>query len=66
MARLREPNIDTELMFYTKMDRLHDMEDFPSFTNVADILDVGAKCFNDEYSNWARLATTFAYLGENR
>ena len=80
MARktLREPKIDTELAYsYAKTDRLHDMEDFLSFTNVADILDVGEKCFNDELyqaakllftsiSNWARLATTLIYLGENQ
>ncbi len=50
MARktLREPNIDTELAYaYAKTDRLHDMEDFLGMTNVADILDVGEKCFND-------------------
>jgi len=45
-------------------------------TNVADILEVGEKCFEDELyqaakllftsiSNWARLATTLIYLGEN-
>ncbi|TFY72317.1 hypothetical protein EVG20_g697 [Dentipellis fragilis] len=80
MARksLREPKIDTELAYaYAKTDRLHDMEDFLSMTNVADILEVGEKCFNDELyqaakllfqsiSNWARLATTLIYLGENQ
>lgn len=80
MARktLREPKIDTELAHaYAKTDRLHDMEDFLSMTNVADILEVGEKCFNDELyqaakllfssiSNWARLATTLIYLGENQ
>jgi len=46
-------------------------------TEHADILDVGEKCFNDELyqaaklpftsiSNWARLATTLIYLGENQ
>ncbi|KAF8327169.1 clathrin heavy chain 1 [Cantharellus anzutake] len=78
MARktLREPKLDTELAYaYAKTDRLHDMEDFLGMTNVADILDVGEKCFNDELyqaakllfssiSNWARLATTLIYLGE--
>lgn len=80
MARksLREPKIDTELAYaYAKTDRLHDMEDFLGMTNVADILEVGEKCFNDELyqaakllfqsiSNWARLATTLIYLGENQ
>ncbi|EAU90123.2 clathrin heavy chain 1 [Coprinopsis cinerea okayama7 len=80
MARktLREPKIDTELAYaYAKTDRLHDMEDFLGMTNVADILVVGEKCFEDELyqaakllftsiSNWARLATTLIYLGENQ
>ncbi|KZO92891.1 clathrin heavy chain [Calocera viscosa TUFC12733] len=80
MARktLREPMIDTELAYaYAKTDRLHDMEEFLGMTNVADILQVGEKCFEDELyqaakllfssiSNWARLATTLIYLGENQ
>ncbi|KAF9258879.1 clathrin heavy chain [Marasmius fiardii PR-910] len=80
MARrsLREPKIDTELAYaYAKTDRLHDMEDFLGMTNVADVLQVGEKCFEDELyqaakllftsiSNWARLATTLIYLGENQ
>ncbi|OSX64178.1 hypothetical protein POSPLADRAFT_1065482 [Postia placenta MAD-698-R-SB12] len=80
MARksLREPKIDTELAYaYAKTDRLHDMEDFLAMTNVADILEVGEKCFEDELyqaakllftsiSNWARLATTLIYLEENQ
>ncbi|EIW79173.1 clathrin heavy chain 1 [Coniophora puteana RWD-64-598 SS2] len=80
MARkhVREPKVDTELAYaYAKTDRLHDMEDFLAMTNVADILEVGEKCFEDELyqaakllftsiSNWARLATTLIYLGENQ
>lgn len=80
MARktAREPKIDTELAYaYAKTDRLHDMEEFLGMTNVADILQVGEKCFADELyqaakllfgsiSNWARLATTLIYLGENQ
>ncbi|KAK8847678.1 hypothetical protein IAR55_005537 [Kwoniella newhampshirensis] len=80
MARktAREPRIDTELAYaYAKTDRLHDMEEFLGMTNVADILQVGEKCFEDELyqaakllfssiSNWARLATTLIYLGENQ
>lgn len=80
MARksLREPKIDTELAYaYAKTDRLHDMEEFLGMTNVADVLEVGEKCFEDELyqaakllftsiSNWARLATTLIYLGENQ
>ena len=75
---LREPKIDTELAYaYAKTDRLNEMEDFLAMTNVADILEVGEKCFNDELyhaakllfksiSKWARLATTLIYLGENQ
>jgi clathrin heavy chain len=80
MARksFREPRIDTELAYaYAKTDRLHNMEDFLSMTNIADILEVGEKCFEDELyqaakllftsiSNWAPLATTLIYLGENQ
>jgi clathrin heavy chain len=51
------------------------MEDFLGMTNVADIQEVGGKCFEDELyqaanfssiSNWAWLATTLIYLGENQ
>jgi clathrin heavy chain len=75
---LREPKIDTELAYaYAKTDRLHDMEDFLGMTNVADILEVGEKCFEDELyhaakllcsiiSNWVHLAMTLIYLGENQ
>jgi clathrin heavy chain len=80
MARktLREPKIDTKLAYaYAKTDRLHDMEDFLAMINVTDILEVGEKCLEDELypaakllfisvSNWARLATTLIYLGENQ
>lgn len=80
MARkhTREPKIDTELAYsYAKTDRLHDMEEFLGTTNVADVLVVGEKCFEDglyqaakllfqSISNWARLATTLIYLGENQ
>lgn len=80
MARktLREPAIDTELaVAYAKTDRLRDMEDFLSMTNVADLLSAGEKAFDAELydaakllftsiSNWARLATTLIYLGENQ
>jgi clathrin heavy chain len=80
MARktLREPAIDTELaVSYAKTDRLHDMEEFLGMTNVADLLSAGEKAFEAELyeaakllftsiSNWARLATTLIYIGENQ
>ncbi|KAJ1034690.1 hypothetical protein NDA13_000947 [Ustilago tritici] len=78
MARkkAREPKIDTEYAYcLAKANRLGDMEEFLAMTNVADILSVGEKCFNDELyeaakllftsvSNYARLATTLVYLGD--
>jgi len=80
MARktLREPQIDTQLaVSYAKTDRLHDMEDFLAMTNVADQLTAGEQVFEagmyqaarllfSSISNWARLATTLIYLGENQ
>ncbi|SGZ23972.1 BQ5605_C023g09673 [Microbotryum silenes-dioicae] len=80
MARktLREPAIDTQLAFaYARTDRLHDMEEFLAMTNVADQLSAGEKAFEagmyeaarllfTSISNWARLATTLIYLGENQ
>ena len=43
---LCEPAINTTLAYaYAKTDRLHDMDDFLSVTNVADILVVGEKVF---------------------
>ncbi|WFD44415.1 Clathrin heavy chain [Malassezia psittaci] len=78
MARkkAREPKIDTEYAYcLAKANRLADMEEFLAMTNVADILTVGEKCFKDELyeaarmlfssvSNYARLATTYVYLGD--
>ncbi|KAI9629121.1 hypothetical protein H4Q26_018313 [Puccinia striiformis f. sp. tritici PST-130] len=76
MARktLREPKIDTELcVAYAKTDRLHDMEEFLTMSNVADQLSAGEQVFEaglyeaarllfSAISNWARLATTLIYL----
>ena len=78
MARkkAREPLIDTEYAYcLAKANRLSDMEEFLGMTNVADVLNVGEKCFNDELyeaakilfnsvSNYARLATTLVYLSD--
>jgi len=61
-----------------RMPRPIACKDFLSMTNVADILQVGEKCFEELYraaklpfkftstSNWARLATMVIYLGENQ
>lgn len=78
MARklTREPKVDTEYAYcLAKAHRLSDMEEFLSMTNVADVLHVGEKCFNDglyeasrllfsSVSNYARLATTLVYLND--
>ncbi|KAH8919125.1 clathrin heavy chain [Atractiella rhizophila] len=80
MARktLREPKIDTELaVAFAKTDRLHDMEEFLNYTNVVDQLAAGEQVFEaglyeaakilfSSISNYARLATTLIYLGENQ
>ncbi|TIC24772.1 clathrin heavy chain [Wallemia mellicola] len=80
MARntAREPKIDSTLVYcLCKTDRLQDAEDFLHMTNVADVLEVGEKCFNDglylaakvlftSISNYARLATTLIYLEDNQ
>jgi clathrin heavy chain len=61
MARksLREPKIDTELAYaYAKTNCLHDMEDFLSMTNVADIPEVGEKCSEDKFYQAAQLLFT--------
>jgi hypothetical protein len=39
-------------------DRSHDMEDFLSMTNIADVLEVGEKCFEDELYQAAQLLFT--------
>jgi clathrin heavy chain len=62
-----------------RMPRPIACKDFLSMTNVADILQIGEKCFEDELyraaklpfkftsiSNWARLATMLIYLGDNQ
>jgi len=48
------PRSDT----HAKTDRLHDTEDFLGMTNVADILEVGEKCFEDEPYQAAKLLFT--------
>jgi clathrin heavy chain len=51
--------IITELAYiYAKTNRLHDMEDFLGMANVADILEVGEKCFEDKLYQAAKLLFT--------
>lgn len=78
MARkkIREPSIDNELLFaYCKLRRLADVEEFLHSTHIAQVAQVGDRCFNERLydaakilfasvSNWARLSSTLVYLGE--
>ncbi|OLL25481.1 putative clathrin heavy chain [Neolecta irregularis DAH-3] len=80
MARkiVREPLIDSSLLFtYAKTDRLNDMENLLSATNVANVQEVGEQCYQNKLyraakilftsiSNWAQLASTLVHLGEHQ
>ncbi|RCH95010.1 hypothetical protein CU098_001694, partial [Rhizopus stolonifer] len=70
----REPYIETELLFaYAKTDRLADLEDFLASPNIAQIQEVGDRCFRSgmfeaakilytSISNHASLAQTLVHL----
>ncbi|KAI7870822.1 hypothetical protein BDF14DRAFT_1879064 [Spinellus fusiger] len=70
----REPYIETELLFtYAKTDRLADLEDFLSSPNLAQVQQVGDRCFQahmfeaakilySNISNYASLASTLVHL----
>lgn len=70
----REPYIETELLFaYAKTERLSDLEDFIAAPNIANIQQVGDRCFQNHLydaakilysniSNHGALATTLIYL----
>ncbi|KAI9006215.1 clathrin D6 coat As full-length triskelion [Gaertneriomyces semiglobifer] len=78
MARrkVREPLVESELVFaFAKTGRLADLEEFISSPNLAQIAQVGERCFEQKMyeaakilfnnvSNWARLASTLVYLDE--
>ncbi len=78
MARkkAREPMVESELVFaFAKTKRLADLEEFINSPNVAQIANVGERCFEQKMfeaakilfnnvSNWARLATTLVFLDE--
>ena len=78
MARkkAREAIIETELVFaYAKVNRLADLEEFISSPNIAQIQQVGDRCYDEglyeparilynNVSNYARLASTLVHLGE--
>ncbi|KAH9275316.1 hypothetical protein BASA83_002084 [Batrachochytrium salamandrivorans] len=73
---VREAMVESELVFaYAKTSRLADLEDFISAPNLANISQVGDRCFEEKMfesakilfssvSNWARLATTLVFLHE--
>ncbi len=73
---VREAHIDSELIFaYAMTNKLHELEDFISSPNLADVSSIGDRCFDramyeaarilfSSVSNWASLATTLVYLHE--
>lgn len=73
---IREALIESELIFsYAKTGRLADLEDFISSPNLANVSEIGDRCFEGQMfeaarilfssvSNWARLATTLVRLQE--
>jgi clathrin heavy chain len=66
MARkpLREPRIDTDLAYaYAKTDRLHNMEDFLSMTNVADILEVGENASRTSFTKLPNCSSPASQIG---
>ncbi|CCJ29399.1 unnamed protein product [Pneumocystis jirovecii] len=78
MARqtIRETTIDSELLFaYAYTNRIHAVESMLQGPNIADVLSVGNRCYEQKYyqaaklmftsiSNWAKLASTLVYLNE--
>ncbi|KAI8884708.1 clathrin heavy chain [Backusella circina FSU 941] len=70
----REPYIETELLYaFAKTDRLADLEDFLASPNIAQIQEVGDRCFRGgmfeaakilytSISNYASLAQTLVHL----
>ena len=75
-TKTKEQAIDTELVWaYCKTDRLVDLEEFVAGPNVAQVGDLGERCFEAEMyecakllftsvSNYARLSTTMSKLGD--
>ncbi|KAF9201279.1 hypothetical protein BGZ49_008465 [Haplosporangium sp. Z 27] len=72
----REPYIESELLFaYAKTGRIADMEELLNGPNVAQVQNIGDRCYDQKMyeaakilyssiSNWARLSTTLVHLGE--
>ncbi|KAI8807650.1 hypothetical protein BJ742DRAFT_811431 [Cladochytrium replicatum] len=78
MARkkIREPLVESELVYaFAKTNRLIELEEFISSPNIAQIQNIGERCYENKMfeaarilftnvSNWARLATTLVHLNE--
>eukprot|EP01135_Chromosphaera_perkinsii_P003336 Nk52_evm36s240 gene=Nk52_evmTU36s240 len=74
--KARESYIENELIFaYAKTGRLADLEEFISSPNIAQIQQVGDRCYDEglfhaakllfnNISNFGRLASTLVHLGE--
>ena len=66
MARkqIKEPTLDTMLIYaYAKSEKLGDLEEFVSAPNVANIQQIGERCFEEQMYNAAKLL--FASIGNN-
>jgi len=80
MARkqVKEPALDTMLIYaYAKSNKLGDLEEFVSAPNVANIQNIGERCFNEQMfqaakilfasiNNNAKLALCYVNLGQFR
>jgi clathrin heavy chain len=80
MARkhIKEPNLDTMLIYaFAKAEKLSEMEEFVSAPNVANIQNIGERCFDEELylaakilfgniNNNAKLALCYVHLGQYR
>ncbi|KAJ8613811.1 hypothetical protein CTAYLR_004926 [Chrysophaeum taylorii] len=66
MARttIKEPHLDTSLVYaYAKTDKLGDLEEFLAAPNVASILPIGERCFDEGLFSAAKLL--FASINNN-
>lgn len=73
---IRDASIESELVFaYAKTNRLADLEEFILTPHLANVSNIGDRCFDEKLfeaakllfssvSNWARMATTLVYLHE--
>jgi clathrin heavy chain len=80
MARkkVKEPTLDTMLIYaLARADKLGELEEFVSAPNVANIQNIGERCFNEELynaakilfssvNNNAKLAVCYVHLGKYR